>query len=55
MADLRLNLAACGMCSPLPNELITTLAELLTKHRVEIVGNNVDQTDCMLMFTAPEI
>ena len=54
-ADLRLNLAACGMCSPLPNELITTLSELLAKRRVEIVGNDVDQTDHMLMFSAPEM
>ena len=55
MADLRLNLAACGMCSPLPNELITTLSERLTKRRVEIVGNDIDQTDHMLMFSAPEM
>ena len=51
MAHLRLNLAACGMCSPLPNEVITTLLELLAKRRVEIVGNDIDQTDHMLMFS----
>ena len=55
MADLRLNLAACGMCSPLPNELITNLSDHLTKRRVEIVGNDIDQTDHMLMFSAPEM
>ena len=41
MAHLRLNLAACGMCSPLPNEVITNLLELLAKRRVEIVGNDI--------------
>lgn len=47
--DLRLNLAACNMNSPLPNELITALSKLLAKHRAEVIGNKISQADHMLM------
>lgn len=49
--DLRLNLAACNMNSPLPNELITALSNLLAKHRVEVIGNKISQADHDHIYT----
>ena len=43
--DIKVKLGSCGIRSPLPNELIKTLAAMAANHRVVIVGNAIDEAD----------
>ena len=43
--QLHFNMAACGMKSPLPNELISVLLQRLSRDKIEIAGNEIDQQD----------
>ena len=43
--QLHFNMAACGMESPLPNELISALRWRLSRDKIEIAGNEIDQLD----------
>ena len=51
MTDLKLKLASCGMQSPLSNELIKVLMELVLKNRIDIAGNVIDPADRKQIFS----